>query len=120
MRFRLDAQHYADDKLLEPGMEVGDGEGTVHPWRFSKDIKTDRQDIKAGQAMPPSLQMTPLDNEAREMYRKAFKSDQPERDPMKPIPLQGTGSTAKVPPVITTKPSQLPTPKPAIGTSSKG
>jgi len=72
MRFRLDEQHYADDRLLEPGMEVGDGDGTVHPWRWPSDvsfvsnktgddgtIRPMRVEHKAGEAMPPSKSMTP-------------------------------------------------------------
>ncbi len=108
MRFRLDAQHYADDKLLEAGMEVGDGENSVSPWRYERDIK--EKDIKAGQLRPPSLQMTPLDDEARKVYRDTFNTDTPERDPTKPIPLQGTGSKAMVPPKVDPKTAPKPTP----------
>lgn len=110
MRFRLDAQHYVDDRLLEPGMEVGDGEGVAHSWRYPADIHKEDFDRKAGQAMPPSVQMTPLDAEAKKLYQDTFGTGKPERDPTKAIPLQGTLSTAKVPPVVPAKPLP-PTPK---------
>lgn len=87
MKYRLDAQHYYLDMLLEPGTEVGDG--TSFPWRD-----------KTGHPLDPSVSMTPLDEEAKRAVKAKFGTGLPERDPTKAIPLQGTGSAVKVPPII--------------------
>lgn len=50
MRFKLLAQHYIDDRLLEPGTEVGDG--TSVPFRFPD-----------GSRMVPSTEMEGVDEE---------------------------------------------------------
>lgn len=111
MRFRLDSQHYHEDKLLEPGTEVGDDCDIA--WRYPKDVhQTDDHGnevvIKAGTAMPPSAQMTPLDEEAKRMVRDWFKTDKPARDPMVKIPLQGTGDKVKVEAPGTPRPGTSP------------
>ena len=54
MKFKLLSQHYINDMLLEPDTIVGDG-GVV-PFRDAK-----------GNALPPTGEMEPLDDEAREL-----------------------------------------------------
>lgn len=91
MKFRLDAQHAMFDRLLEPGTVIGDEE-TGFPMVHSN-----------GEPMKPSVYMTPLDDEARDLFKETFPGARmPERDPTKAIPLRGTGDVAKSPPVITT------------------
>lgn len=88
MRFRLDAQHYINDRLLEPGHIIGDG--TDVPFVDAK-----------GRQMQPSVSMTPLDDEAWDVFKQRFPGTQmPERDPTKAIPLQGTGDKVKAPPLF--------------------
>lgn len=75
MRYRLDAQHYINDRLLEPGHIIG--EGTDVPF-------VDRK----GRSMRPSVSMTPLDADAVAEFKRAFPgAEMPERDPTKAIPI---------------------------------
>lgn len=89
MKFRLDAQHYINDRLLEPGHIIGD--------------ETDVPMVLAnGEPMKPSVNMTPLDDEAWNLFRETFPGTRPpDRDPTKAIPLRGTGDQAKAPPLYT-------------------
>lgn len=84
MKFRLDSQHYINDKLLEPGQVVGDETG--NPFRFPN-----------GDPMIPSQYMTPLDAEAVDLYRKKFGDDVKRVDPTQSIPIQGTFDATKTP-----------------------
>ncbi len=95
MRFRMDVQHYRDDKLIEPGTEVGDDCDIT--WRDA-----------TGHPFPPSLGMTPLDAEAKQMVKDTFGTPTPERDPTKSIPLQGTGDKVKVQPAGVPRPGASP------------
>lgn len=85
MKFRLDTQHYINDRLLEPGHIIGD--------------ETDVPMVLAnGDPIVPSVNMTPLDDEAWKCFQDAFPgTKRPERDPTKAIPLRGTGDSAKAP-----------------------
>jgi len=75
MRYRLDAQHYIHDRLLEPGHIIGDG--TDVPF-------TDRR----GQPMRPSRSMTPLDGDAKAAFQKAFPgAELPNADALAAIPI---------------------------------
>lgn len=75
MRYRLDAQHYIHDRLLEPGHIIGTG--TDVPF-------VDRK----GRPMRPSVSMTPIDGEAVAEFKRAFPgAEMPERDPTKAIPI---------------------------------
>lgn len=88
MKFRLDAQHYIHDRLLEPGTIIGDG--TDVPMVLPN-----------GDPVLPSVNMTPLDEEAKAAFAARFPGARPpERDPTKAIPLRGSGDTAKAPPLI--------------------
>lgn len=92
MKYRLDEKHYVDDMLLEAGTEVGDDTG--YPWRYERDTMTKDKEgkpylIKAGQPRPPSVSMTPLDDEAKNLFERHFGTQAPERDPTKPIPVMG-------------------------------
>lgn len=99
MRFRLDAQHYINDRLLEPGHIIGDE--TDVPFIDEK-----------GRPMKPSVSMTPLDAEAHEHFKRTFPGAEfPERDPTAKIPLQGTFDKTKVggaAPNVPPKPNQDP------------
>jgi hypothetical protein len=93
MKYRLDAQHYIDNMLLEPGLVIGDDELITY-----RDEK--------GHPRAPSLQMTPLDDEAKRLFEEHHNSAAPERDPTKSIPLQGTLSDVKVPPATAPRPGK--------------
>lgn len=95
MRYRLETDHYVDDRILEAGSEVGDGDNAVHPWRYTKAIP--KQHVKQGDSMPPSAGMIPLDDAAKKAYKEWFGEEAPWRDPTEAIPIQGTGSAAKAP-----------------------
>ena len=95
MKFRLDTQHYRDDRLIEPGTEVGDD--CPITWRDAK-----------GKAFPPSLGMTPLDAEAKKMVEDAFGTSKPISDPTLSIPLAGTGDKVKVQPLGVPRPGASP------------
>ncbi len=85
MKFRLDTQHYINDRLIEPGHVIGD----------ETDIP---MVLPNGEPMKPSVNMTPLDEEAWKLFQDTFPGTRrPERDPTKAIPLRGTGDTAKSP-----------------------
>jgi hypothetical protein len=92
MRFRLDTQHYLNDRLLEPGHIIGDG--TDMPMVLPN-----------GQPMKPSVNMTPLDDDAWKLFNETFPgTHRPERDPTKAIPIRGTGDSAKQAPQVQTGP----------------
>jgi len=95
MKFRLDTQHYRDDRLIEPGTEVGDD--CPITWRDAK-----------GHPFPPSLGMTPLDAEAKKMVEDAFGTSKPITDPTLSIPLAGTGDKVKVQPPGVPRPGASP------------
>lgn len=85
MKYRLDVQHYVEDKLLEAGVEVGDGCSVS--WR----------DVK-GHALEPSVGMTPIDDEAKKAFETKFGKTKPDIDPTKPIPVMGNvKATASTP-----------------------
>jgi hypothetical protein len=92
MKFRLDEQHYINDRLLEPGHIIGD--------------QTDVPMVLAnGDPMKPSRSMTPLDDEAWGLFNETFPGTRrPERDPTKAIPIRGSGDTAKQAPLVNLKP----------------
>lgn len=91
MLFRLDTQHYINDRLLEPGHIIGD----------NTDVP---MILPNGDPVLPSVNMTPLDDEARAAFKDRFPgSRMPERDPTKAIPLRGSGDSAKSPPLIEVK-----------------
>lgn len=104
MKYRLDAVHYIDDKELPIGFEIGDD--TPVPYRHTHDVPDGRGGVfKAGTPIVPSRSMTPLDDEAKKLFRQTFGTDAPERDFSKAIPIQGTGSEAKAP---------VPGPRPGV------
>lgn len=88
MKFRLDTQHYINDRLLEPGHIIGD--------------ETDVPMILPnGDPLKPSVNMTPLDEDALKVFKDTFPGVRsPNRDPLKAIPLRGTGDSAKSPALI--------------------
>lgn len=80
MKYRLDAQHYINDRLLEPGHIVGDE--TDVPFRDRK-----------GEPLIPSASMTPLDGDARSHFKKHFPDAVlPEGDAANNVPIHNEGS----------------------------
>lgn len=59
MKYRLTADHYKYNRILEKDTLVGDD--TPYPWRFSD-----------GSPMEPSMNMEPLDAEAKEAFAKKW------------------------------------------------
>ncbi len=115
MKFRLDTQHYINDRLLEPGHIIGD--------------ETDVPFVNAdGSPMKPSVNMTPVDDEARSLFRDTFPGSRlPDRDPTAKIPLRGTGDSAKAPPLYTkdsegrvVQPGNPPTTEDPVPADKKG
>lgn len=87
MKYRLDTDHYIYDRVIPEGTVIGDD--TDFAFRYAD-----------GSAMPPSREMTPLDDEAKKIVLKRFPEGRPDSDPTKAVPLLGTFSEAKVPPKI--------------------
>lgn len=109
MQYRLEEEHQAYEQVLPAGTIVGDG--TPFPWRYETDVRANFEGkgaAKAGDPMPPSRAMTPLDDEAHRLFQKHFNNEAPPpRDPTASIPLQGTGDKTLV----------KPSPAPAAPTS---
>jgi hypothetical protein len=92
MKWQLTEPHHIDEMVLPIGTIIGDD--TPHPYRAPKDDpKIGR---KAGDALPPSTNMLPADDEARKFYDKHFGGKVPEGDPTKSIPLTGAPDSPKV------------------------
>jgi hypothetical protein len=101
MKWQLDAEHHIDEMVLPAGTIIGDG--TDHPFRaVADDHKINR---KRGDHLPPSTQMTPLDDEARKLFKSTYGEDATEFDPMKAIPLTGAQGAPKVQGVGAPRPS---------------
>lgn len=93
MKYRLDEDHHIDEMIVPAGTVIGDD--TDHPFRALKDdSKIGR---KAGDPLPPSVAMTPLDKEAQDLFNREYGEDKPDHDPTKSIPLTGADNAPKVP-----------------------
>lgn len=129
MKFQLAAQHYIEDRLLEPGTIVGDE--TPYSFRYSRDVTQVNKEgrvetIKAGSPMTPSREMIPLDEEAKQLMREAFPAGPAPADPTASIPIRGTGDEAKAPGPAAPRGSAVahasppkPSPTPATGMHAK-
>ena len=92
MRWRLEEPHHIDEQVLEPGTLIGDD--TAYPYRATKaDPKIKRA---VGDPLPPSTNMTPMDEEARDAWRKKFGDEPLNRDPYKSVPLTGAEGSPMV------------------------
>lgn len=92
MKWRLEAAHHIDEQVLDPGTIIGDD--TQWPYRAMKDdLKIGR---KVGDALPPSTNMTPMDEEARAAWRKVYGDEPIDRDPFKSVPLTGAAGAPMV------------------------
>lgn len=92
MLWRLDGDHQIDEQILPEGTVIGDE--TQWPFRATKaDPKINR---KVGDPLPPSTQMTPLDDEARKVFKAKFGTEAPNKDPLASIPLTGAQNAPKV------------------------
>jgi hypothetical protein len=79
MRYRIDAQHYIHNRLLEPGHIIGDN--TDVPFREAD-----------GTPMVPSASMTPLNEEAMGLFKKKFPGAKlPPKSALDAIPLHNQG-----------------------------
>lgn len=104
MRYRVIDKLYVDDKLIDPtdpryaSVEVGDG--CDIQWRYP--VTSPRVDsngfpikspVKAGDPMPPSRALLPLDDEAKQMWKDHYGEDhlgeEVVRDPTLQIPISG-------------------------------
>lgn len=112
MKWQLTEQHHIDEQVLPIGTIIGDD--TPHPYRATKaDPKIGRN---VGDALPPSANMIPIDEEAHRFYDKHFGGKVPEGDPMKSIPLTGAPDSPRVPgvrpqPNVTAPAAPNPAPK---------
>jgi hypothetical protein len=113
MRYRLDADHYDEFNLLPAGTIVGDG--CEVSWKYLPTVA----DPKLRNAYkPPSMEMTPLDDEAKRAYNERFGSVPFEKDPTNKISLFGginpsdTGSAAPHTIAFTGKPTVAPPGRP--------
>ena len=92
MKWRLETPHHIDEQVLEPGTLIGDD--TQWPYKATKaDPKIKRA---VGDHLPPSTNMTPMDEEARDAWRKKFGDEPLNRDPFKSVPLTGDGNSPMV------------------------
>jgi hypothetical protein len=113
MRYRLDADHYDEFNLLPAGTIVGDG--CEVSWKY---LPTVADPKLRNTYKPPSMEMTPLDEEARQAYNERFGLVPPEKDPTNKIPLFGgidpsdTGSAAPHTIAFTGKPTVAPPGRP--------
>lgn len=89
MKYRLDERHYDEFVELPAGTEVGDG--TEVSWKYPT---TCANVMLRGQYKPPSMSMTPLDDEAKKAFAAKFGGEAPERDPTAKIPIHGTDPNA--------------------------
>lgn len=84
--------HHIDEQVLEAGTIIGDD--TQWPYRAPKDDPKIKR--KKGDALPPSHSMSPVDEEARKVYRALFGDDAPNSDPLASIPLTGAPGAPKI------------------------
>lgn len=112
MKWQLLGPHHIDEMVLPAGTIIGDDT----QWPFRSTYNDKKIDRKIGDPLPPSREMIPMDDEAREMFDKAFDGEVPEADPTRSIPLTGAPEAPKVrgvgekPPVSTPQPVN-PAPK---------
>jgi hypothetical protein len=112
MKWQLTEPHHIDEQVLPIGTIIGDD--TNWAYRATKaDPKIGR---KVGDALPPSTNMIPVDDEARQAYDKKFQGQVPEGDPTKSIPLTGAPDSPRVPgvapqPKVTAPAAPNPAPK---------
>lgn len=92
MKWRLDMPHQIDEQVLEAGTIIGDD--TQWPFRALKDDSKIKR--KKGDALPPSHAMSPVDDEARKVYKAKFGDDAPNSDPLASIPLTGAPGAPKI------------------------
>src|SRR5437870_1095022 len=92
MKWRLEAPHHIDEQVLEEGMIIGDE--TQWPYRVVKEDK--KLGRKPGDHLPPSTNMTPMDEEARAAWRTKFGDEPIDRDPFKSVPLTGAQNAPMV------------------------
>jgi len=118
MKWRLESPHHIDEQVLEAGTLIGDD--TAHPYRAPKDDPKIKR--KAGDHLPPSTNMTPMDEEARAAWRKHFGDEPLNRDPFRSVPLTGAegapmvkGPAAKPQPEQPKPVNQAPSEPPKTG-----
>jgi hypothetical protein len=112
MRYRLDADHYDEFNLLPAGTIVGDG--CEVSWKYLPIVADPKL---RNTYKPPSMEMTPLDEEARKAYNDRFGLIPPDKDPTNKIPLfsvdpSDTGSAAPHTIAFTGKPTIAPPGRP--------
>lgn len=103
MKWRLETPHHIDEQVLDEGTIIGDDT----QWLY-KAVKDDPKiKRKVGDHLPPSTNMTPMDEEARTAWRAKFGDEPLDRDPFKSVPLTGAQNAPMV-----KGPAHKPTPEP--------
>ncbi len=85
MKWRLETPHHIDEQVLDAGTIIGDE--TQWPFKATKDDPKIKR--KAGDHLPPSTNMTPMDEEARAAWRAKWGDEPIDRDPFRSVPLTG-------------------------------
>jgi hypothetical protein len=104
MQYRLDTAHHIDEQVLDAGTVIGDD--TRWPFRSLRDERKPFKNklgkeftVKRGDPLPPSSNMTPLDDEARRLWSEYWGDDKEpgfNADPTQSIPLTGAPGAPKV------------------------
>jgi len=102
MKWRLDGPHHIDEQVLPTGTVIGDD--TPWPYRAPKDDPKIKR--KKGDPLPPSNAMTPLDDDARKLFKITYGDDAPDSDPLKSIPLTGAPNAPKIAPFKEPQPTR--------------
>lgn len=108
MKWRLTAPHHIDEQVLPVGTIIGDDTSWPHRARLD-DPRIGR---KAGDPLPPSNDMQPLDNEAKKLYEEVYgTSGAFPSDPTASIPLTGAENSPKVRPEGAARPTEYAAPQ---------
>jgi hypothetical protein len=100
MRYQLTSPHYINEQVLPAGTIIGDG--TPHPYQSNH--TDNRIGRKKGDNLPPSVEMIPLDDDARQLYEQTYPDGSPPSQPQDAIPLTGAENA----PLVKTRPDTGP------------
>lgn len=104
MKWQLTAPHYLNEQVLPAGTIIGDD--TPYPYRSNHtDYRIGR---KKGDHLPPSTDMIPLDDEARQAHQREFGGEPPPGNPEQSIPLTSGPDSPRVPGVAPQPQAQRP------------
>jgi hypothetical protein len=107
MKWRLTGPHHIDEQVLPAGTIIGDGT----PWPFRARLDDPKIGRKTGDPLPPSNDMEPLDDEARDLYQEVYgQSGAWPVDPTASIPLTGAENSPRVRPEGAGRPTEYAVP----------